>query len=154
MIGYLILLLLLAALFLSPVAINRWRRYQAELECGAPAGSVRAKRAKAVVPVKRTDYRAASVRPCENACAAALAAQSHRILLEETPRLPLDTCDRIRECACTYEQHTDRRSGDDRRNTFGSLSKVGAIGHEGINCRSGLDRRAGADSEFDDIEFE
>lgn len=151
---YLGILLLLAVLFLSPVLKNYWHRRRVAVETGHPADSVRAKRAIAPPPAKRTDYRAASVQPCEHACAAAQAACRQRVLLEDAPSLPLETCDRIQECSCTYEQHTDRRSGEDRRSTFGSLSKVGQLGYDGANVRSGLDRRADADSEFDGIEFE
>lgn len=150
---YLGILLLLAALFLTPVLKGYWRRHRIAVETGHPADSVRAKRARAPRPAKRTNYRAVSVLPCENACAAAHAF-ADRVLTEDAPNLPLDTCDRIRDCSCRYEQHADRRAGEDRRATFGSLSKVGQLGHQGINYRSGLDRRAGGDSEFDDIEYE
>lgn len=150
---YISLLLLLAAVALSPVLLGYWRRRVAAQELGKPASL--AAHARQQEPVKqRTEFRAASVQPCANACESALRAAGKRVLLEEVPRLPLDTCDRIRECSCRYEQHSDRRSGEDRREQFGSLSTSGKIGQDVLNMRSGLDRRANVDSDLDNLEFE
>jgi hypothetical protein len=151
--SYIGLLLLLAALALSPVALGYWRKRVAEQELGHPASPVQ--RAREKEPVRqRTEFRAASVQPCPNACAAALRAAGKRVLLEEVPRLPLDTCDRIQECSCLYEQHADRRSGEDRREQYGSLGTGGKIGQDIINMRSGLDRRSNVDDDLDNLEFE
>lgn len=150
---YIGLLLLLAVLALSPVALGIWRKRVAEQELGHPLPA--SGRAREKEPAKRrTEFRAASVQPCANACEAAQRVACKRVLLEEVPRLPLDSCDRIQDCTCRYEQHTDRRSGEDRREQFGSLSTSGKIGQDIINMRSGLDRRANVDDDLDNLEFE
>jgi len=101
----------------------------------------------------RRRYKAASVAPGEDCCGAVAALKDQRFLLEEVPRLPLEACDRVGGCQCTYRNFADRRSGDDRRNIYGSLSGSGGMGMSGANHRSGMDRRAFMDGELDDLEF-
>jgi hypothetical protein len=105
-------------------------------------------------PAIRSNFQAASIVPGENACEAATYAKGKRQLTEEMTRLPLEACDRIQECTCTFQQHSDRRDGGDRRNEFGALSTSGTIGSDFTNQRSGLERRQDGDSELDDLEYE
>lgn len=102
----------------------------------------------------RRHFKATSIHKGDDCCHAAADLHGKRFLLEEVPMLPLEACDRIGDCQCVYRNHADRREGDDRRNVYGALSKAGEIGMQGANKRSGMDRRAGTDEEFDDIEFE
>lgn len=118
-----------------------------------PSGSKGSAARKGVLP-QRSQYKAVSVHATEGCCKDALALHDRRLLLEEAPRLPLETCDRIGECQCTYRNHADRRSGDDRRNIVGSLSKAGQIGAEISNVRCGMDRRASVDADLEEIIFE
>ena len=154
MFTYIVILLLLAGLAFSPVVLGYWRRRNAELELNHPLAPVARTAVGEELPKQRSEYRAASVLPCQKACQAAIMAKGKRILVEAAPRLPLDTCDRIRECTCTYEQHADRRNGEDRRNDFGSLSTGGGIGQDYSNLRSGLERRAYVDTDLDFLEYE
>jgi hypothetical protein len=102
----------------------------------------------------RRHFKATSIHKSKNCCHSATELHGKRFLLEEVPKLPLETCDRIGECECVYRNHADRRGGDDRRNVYGALSKAGEIGMKGVNKRTGMDRRACSDDEFDNIEFE
>ena len=154
MFTYIAILLLLSALLISPVILGNMRRRSAKRDAGRPHPPVARLKVRDLPLPQRSNYRAASVLPCENACSAALAASSKRVLMDAVPRLPLDVCDRIQECSCTYEQHSDRRNGEDRRNEFGSLSKGGGIGQDYSNQRSGLERRVGMDSDLDKLKYE
>ena len=105
-------------------------------------------------PAHRRNFKGASIQPGDQCCQAVREISSTRFLVEEAPRLPLERCDRIGECACKYNNHPDRRSGDDRRDLFGSLSTSGEIGTDISNVRSGMERRSSTEDEFDGIEFE
>lgn len=62
-------------------------------------------------------YRATSIRPGANACAAVTALAGKRFLVasEEIPPLPLPDCD-VAACKCIYVKLRDRRDGNgDRR---------------------------------------
>jgi hypothetical protein len=102
----------------------------------------------------RTQFKAVEVCPGSVCCQAAMESAGKRILLEHSPRMPLDKCDRIADCKCTYINHLDRRAGDDRRNPFGSLSQAGMIGMQEANLRAGMDRRESVDSDLDNLEYE
>ena len=102
----------------------------------------------------RKDYLAVEIAPGPNCCKAAKEAASQRLLLEHAPRLPLDDCDRLAECKCTYVNFPDRRCGEDRRNPYGSLSKAGVIGMAEANQRAGLDRRKSVNSDYDKLDYE
>jgi hypothetical protein len=102
----------------------------------------------------RRNYKGASIHPGEQCCQAVREFGKTRFLVEEAPRLPLECCDRISECLCTYDNHPDRRDGDERRNVYGSMSTAGEIGMRDSNHRSGMDRRASTQDEFAGIEFE
>ena len=102
----------------------------------------------------RCHFKATSIHKGDDCCHSAEKLHGKRFLLEDVPMLPLESCDRIGDCKCVYRNHADRRAGDDRRHLYGSLSKAGEIGMQGANKRSGMDRRAGSDDEYDDIEFE
>ena len=109
---------------------------------------------KAPQKVARRNFKGATVQPGENCCQAVREFSKTRFLVEEAPRLPLERCDRIAECACKYHNHPDRRSGEDRRHVFGSLSTAGKIGSADANHRTGMDRRSSVDAELENIDFE
>jgi hypothetical protein len=71
--------------------------------------------------------------------------------LTAAPRLPLEHCDRISRCRCSFKHYADRRSGDDRRQIFGSL--VADALHGPANKRSGRDRRRGRLAERDYLRY-
>ena len=102
----------------------------------------------------RTDYKGASIQPADNCCQAVREISGTRFLVEEVPRLPLERCDRIAECLCKYNNYPDRRSGEDRRNVYGSLSTVGEIGRNEANHRSGMDRRSSIEAELENLDYD
>ena len=55
-----------------------------------------------------------STRPSHGACRAALALEDTRFLGDESPPIPLSTCD-ARRCQCRYEPHGEFRGYGDRR---------------------------------------
>lgn len=60
------------------------------------------------------NYKATTVKPCENSCNAAKIHADKKLLLDEFDKLVLKNCQQP-QCACRFEQHADRRSGLDRR---------------------------------------
>lgn len=102
----------------------------------------------------RRNFKGASIQPGDKCCQAVRELTGKRFLVEETPRLPLERCDRIGECLCKYHNHPDRRADEGRRNVYGSMSAVGEIGMSDSNKRTGMDRRASVESELENIEFE
>lgn len=162
----------LAAAF--PLVMNYWRQHQGAASRRRVDGAVRRRErpSKAARPASRKSsdrrgsrradtpdtpnrrhFKASSIAAGENCCPAVVKLQGKRFLTEEAPVLPLERCDRISECACTFNHHVDRRCGDDRRNPVGALSSHGQIGSTQINRRSGMDRRANMDDDFGDIKF-
>ena len=60
-------------------------------------------------------FRAVSIEPLQDSCAAAKSIKAQRFLSEGTPSLPLAKCD-VTQCQCRYIHHSDRRTGArDRR---------------------------------------
>ena len=98
----------------------------------------------------KSRYRAVRIVAANRGCPAAQALVGRRFLLSEAPRLPLERCNQIFRCRCSYKHYPDRRSGDDRRQIFGSLSKD-AMGP--ANKRSGRDRRRGVQAEYDYLHY-
>ena len=72
-------------------------------------------------PDKR--FHAVSLRFPSSACDAAKATGGQRFLSAAAPRLPLADCD-VANCKCRYVHYKDRRSGDDRRDTYGQVLAV------------------------------
>jgi hypothetical protein len=62
-------------------------------------------------------FHAVSLKFTSRACEAAKAMDGRRFLSTAAPRIPLPACDAL-ECSCRFVHHDDRRSGDDRRNTY------------------------------------
>lgn len=137
-----------------PVAWYFLRSDQDAAEKPVKAAKQIAPQPKAAKKARRRNFKGASIKPGNICCQAVRELSAKRYLVEEAPRLPLESCDRVGECVCTYHNHPDRRAGDDRRNLFGSLSTSGEIGSRGSNVRSGMDRRSSSEEEFDGIEFE
>jgi hypothetical protein len=95
---------------------------------------------RAATPAKRKSrFRAVRIVPTSNLCAAVRTANQQRFLLSAAPRLPLEQCDRIMRCRCRFKHFADRRSGDDRRQIFGSLTEDTLRGP--MNRRAGMERR-------------
>jgi len=73
-----------------------------------------------------------------------------RFLVNESPRLPLDGCNKA-DCNCVYRQHSDRRAEPRRAQDVGVTSPF----FTGPERRSGADRRTvevpqtGSESYFD-----
>jgi len=108
--------------------------------------------AAAAAAARRKDFKAIEIKSGPDCCAAVKEHCGRRILLESSPRLPLEGCDRLAECQCTYINHDDRRGRENRRNPYGSLSQ-GSFGLRDANKRSGFDRRGSSESELTEIEF-
>jgi len=137
-----------------PVAWYFLRSDQGATEKPVKAVKRVAPQPKATVKARRRNFKGASIKPGNKCCQAVRDLDDKRYLVEEAPRLPLESCDLIGECECTYHNHPDRRAGDDRRNLFGSLSTSGEIGSQVSNIRSGMDRRSSSEEEFEGIEIE
>jgi hypothetical protein len=60
------------------------------------------------------DFRAVSLAPSLECCAATKDATAKRYLWREAPRLPLPGCALGSTCSCKFIKHTDRRDGDRR----------------------------------------
>ncbi len=60
-------------------------------------------------------YPAVKIRPCKNACQAVTQASQIVFLSSQSPKLPLNACDRIAECDCQFRHFADRRQQEDRR---------------------------------------
>ena len=64
------------------------------------------------------DFRAVSIAPNLECCAAAMRAAGKTYLLREAPRLPLEGCTMPANCSCKFHKNADRRDGD--RRLFGA----------------------------------
>jgi hypothetical protein len=64
------------------------------------------------------DFRAVSIAPSLECCAAAMRATGRPYLLREAPRLPLAACTMPTKCSCKFHKNADRREGD--RRLFGA----------------------------------
>jgi hypothetical protein len=69
-------------------------------------------------PISAGDFRAVSITPSLECCAAAMRARGKPYLLREAPRLPLDACTMPTNCSCKFHKNADRRDGD--RRLFGA----------------------------------
>jgi len=74
-------------------------------------------------------------------CNAAEGLNGKRFLIAEAPKVPLADCSDPALCKCKLRPIKDRRSGDDRRELVGALSREMPIGDERANKRSGRERR-------------
>ncbi len=111
------------------------------------------KKLKAVKPVRRS-FKAASIQAGSNCCQAIQELAEDRYLLDKLPRLPLDSCDRVASCKCSFTNHSDRREGDDRRIPTTAFRGIVEDGSRDVNNRSGKDRRTGFNDELKNISFD
>ena len=65
-------------------------------------------------------FHGVSVKPGQQACAAAKGLAGQRFLPEEVPAVPLKACD-LQKCQCAYSHHGDRRGKEDRRFGWGTF---------------------------------
>lgn len=77
-------------------------------------------------------YRAVTVTTCSESCAAAQALSGKKLLIEEFDQLILKHC-RQPLCTCEFQQHTDRRSGIDRRYVGPNSSQPVSINNRRMN---------------------
>lgn len=62
-----------------------------------------------------TNFRAAAIVPCADACEDARRLGARRFLARSAPLLPLRQCTQSDQCDCTYRKFSDRRRDPDRR---------------------------------------
>jgi hypothetical protein len=74
-----------------------------------------------------SEFHAVSLKYAASACDSAKAMEGRRFLSTAAPRIPLPDCDAA-ECKCRFVHHKDRRSGDDRRDTYGQGFGGGTTG--------------------------
>jgi len=86
------------------------------------------------------EFRAVSIRPCKNACEAAIGLSGKRFLTHKPPFLPLADCDQSM-CQCRYQHHEDRREEEDRRDEF-YRNFAFSMNREHLERRERADRRA------------
>ncbi len=93
-------------------------------------------------PVSKAEFHAVSIRLRSNACEAAKSMEGKRFLSSAAPRLPLPDCD-VLECRCKFVHHKDRRSQEDRRNSFaGGVASGATTGAQQVEQRQSDERRA------------
>jgi len=85
-------------------------------------------------------FHAVSLRFPSSACEGAKALGGQRFLSAAAPRLPLAECD-VPNCKCRFVHHKDRRSGDDRRDTYGQGVGGGNTGKYETEQRKNRERR-------------
>jgi hypothetical protein len=83
-----------------------------------PAAKKPAPIAKPIRSMTAGDFRAVSIEPSLECCAAAMRARGRPYLLREAPRLPLAACTMPTQCTCKFNKNADRRDGD--RRLFGA----------------------------------
>jgi hypothetical protein len=105
-------------------------RARAARQAGAQAGQ------DGPAPAATGRFRAVVIRPGRDCCEAVRALAGRPALTDEAPALPLAGCDRAR-CHCRFQRLADRRGGDERRFSFGSLQTVSARREQ----RAARDRR-------------
>jgi hypothetical protein len=91
-----------------------------------------------------TRWRAVEIQPGLFCCKNVEKITNQIYLASEAPALPLDNCSK-KLCSCKYKFHQDRRSGEDRRDEFITLSSV--TQSYGEDRRHLIGRRA---SDFED----
>ena len=126
------LLLLLALLLSVWWLIMRIRRNKSEQFADDAAAKTKLKSTSA--------FHAVSVKYSSTACDAAKAMTGRRFLSGAAPQLPLPGCDAA-ECRCGFAHHSDRRSGEDRRNPFNPATFAGGTGTFKVERRKRGDRR-------------
>ena len=86
------------------------------------------------------EFHAVSLSSLASACAAAKALQGERFLSNSAPKLPLPECGAA-TCKCRFIHHSDRRSGEDRRDIYGSALGGGRTGQFKQEQRNQGERR-------------
>ena len=127
--------LLIAAVLVAVLVFFWWMRRQKMEARPTPQD----KRPELTSTRSTASFHAVSIKHAENACEAAKAMAGMRFLSSAAPRLPLGECN-AQECLCRFIHHADRRSGNERRNPYGSaIAKDSADGGE--DRRAVEDRR-------------
>ncbi len=116
--------------FISSSQLTRWWGRQPPVRDHRPA-------------VARRDFRAVSIKCGAGCCQAAKRLEGKRGFPGQIPRLPLSQC-KAEKCACTYVQHKDRRTSENRRDEIVGLGRSFRFGDE---RRQRIDRRSGVPEE-------
>jgi hypothetical protein len=121
-----VLLLVIGSSATALVLLVLFRNLQATGPATPVARSRTTRARKASAPKQGTSpgspFRAVSINPGVQCCAAARALEGKYYLVEldEIPELPLPACNAAR-CGCRYNHHADRRSPEDDRRSAASL---------------------------------
>ena len=90
-------------------------------------------------------WHAISVVASIQACPAARALRSIRLLSAQAPALPLKDCNQRSSCMCTYKHHKDRRAGPRRAwERSGFVRAIPAVERRGNPGRRASDRESSA----------
>ena len=96
-------------------------------------------------------FMAVRIAPCDQACGAARSLSGQRFLVAEAPITPLNDCGSSK-CSCRYVRYSDRRSGEERRDTLGMESKYRLMrGEDDRRCRRWGRRAADMQPDFDNL---
>lgn len=99
-----------------------WQTFKSALGIGEVSGR---RRQRSVGASARTSvsspYRACTIEPGPDACAAVAGLQDKHFLQGDVPALPLPECGRL-QCDCRYRRHQDRRQKDDDRRLPGAAA--------------------------------
>jgi len=109
--------LVIALLLVVSVVLFNLLRSQKQSTPAKSTGKTQTRQQQDNKAAARSPWRATSIVPGEDACAAVQAIGNKRFLDRDrvTPSLPLDDCD-VANCTCKYAHHEDRReSKEDRR---------------------------------------
>lgn len=100
-----------------------WQTLKSALGAGSAPARGRQRRAGAAAraSVSRSPYRACTIEPGQDACAAVATLQEKRFLQTDVPLLPLPECGRL-QCDCRYRRHDDRRHRDHERRLPGATA--------------------------------
>lgn len=101
---------------------NIWQAVKSALGAGG-ASVPRRQRTPGTAPAAKAThpYRACSIEPGPDRCAAVQTLDKKRFLQVDVPPLPLAECGRL-QCDCRYRRHEDRRHQDNDRRLPGAAA--------------------------------
>jgi len=102
---------LLYFLAIAAVVAAIWFRFRRGVKPAAPV----AKPAAKVEWDPEPSYSAVSIKLGPDACTAARSIAGEHFSPQDAPRLPLESCDQVRQCDCGYNRETERREAGRRR---------------------------------------
>jgi hypothetical protein len=144
-----VLLIVIALAIVIVFTVKRRQASAKTVKERAPARTA----VKTSTSTRAKDYRAASLQVTKTSCPAAKSLAAKRLLVSDTPAIPLKDCDRMAECTCTYRKHEDRRQSDDRRNHSFAVARMAIAEANETDRRALTDRRKIVEEDFDIFEF-